>query len=253
MILSILKKVVPVPKIEQFDTYLFVGPHPDDIEVACGGTVAKLTSLGKHVTFLVATDGCVGSLDHSLTESEIVQIRQREALESAALLGVSDVRFLPYHDGGEYDKRAMMADIVATILDVRPQMVFCPDHTVPSECHPDHLAVGKVVTDAVFVASWDKLTARLGFMGSVSEMTLAYYFTHCPNRYVAVRKTRKLHLKALACHKSQFSEQTLATYKSYFGLREIRFGLRSGKGRAEGYRVLNPTYQHCFPEASEIR
>lgn len=253
MILSILKKVVPVPKLEKFDTFLFVGPHPDDIEVACGGTVAKLTSLGKRVTFLIATDGCVGSLDPSLTENEIVAIRQKEVLASAAMLGVSDVRFLPYHDGGEYDKQAMLSDIVAAILDVRPQVVFCPDHTVPSECHPDHLAVGQVVTRAVFFASWDKLSARLHQSGSVSDVNLAYYFTHRPNSYVGVRKTHKLRMQALTCHKSQFSEETLASFKSYFALREIRFGLRSGKGRAEGYRVLNPTYQHCFPEASEIR
>lgn len=252
MILSILKKVVPIPKIEQFNSYLFVGPHPDDIEVACGGTVAKLTAMGKHVTFLIATDGCVGSLDPTLTESEIVQIRQKEALESAAMLGVTDVRFLPYHDGGGASQK-MLVDIVAAILDVRPQIVFCPDHTVPSECHPDHLAVGKAVTEAVFFASWEKLTARLGLIGCVPEINLAYYFTHRPNCYVGVRKTHKLHLQALECHKSQFSTQTLATFKSYFALREIRFGLRCGKGRAEGYRVLNPTYQHCFPEASEIR
>lgn len=51
MILSLLKKAVPVPKIEALDSFLFVGPHPDDIEVACGGTVAKLASSGKKITF----------------------------------------------------------------------------------------------------------------------------------------------------------------------------------------------------------
>lgn len=253
MILSILKKAVPIPKIGKFDNFLFVGPHPDDIEVGCGGTVAKLVSMGKRVTFLIATDGCVGSLDPTLAEEEIVQIRQKESLESAAVLGVSDVRFLPYHDGGEYDRRAMLSDIIAAILDVRPQIVFCPDYTVPSECHPDHLTVGKVVTDAVFYSSWDKLTARFGQEGCVSDINIAYYFTHRPNSFVGVRKTRKLHMQALTCHKSQFSEETLRTFQSYFALRQLRFGFCSGKGRAEGYRVLGPTHQHCFPEASEIR
>ncbi len=253
MILSILKKAVPIPKIEKFDNFLFVGPHPDDIEVGCGGTVAKLVATGKRVTFLIATDGRIGSLDPALSEEEIVQIRRKEAIESAAVLGVSDVRFLSYHDGGDYDQRAMLGDIIATILDVRPQIVFCPDHTVPSECHPDHLAVGKLVTDAVFYASWEKLTARFGKEGFVPEVNIAYYFTHRPNRFVGVCKTRKLHMKALACHKSQFSAETLRSFKSYFSLRQLRFGFRSCKGRADGYRVLGPTHQHCFPEASEIR
>ena len=252
MFVSILKKAVPLPKLTQFDRYLFVGPHPDDIEVACGGTVAALTRLGKQVTFLIATNGCVGSIDPSLTSQQIVEIRQKEALKSAQMLGVSDVRFLPYDDGGDYDKNAMKADFVATILDVKPQVVFCPDYTVPSEYHPDHLNVGKLATDATFVAGWDKLTARTGLRGSVSGINLAYYYTHKPNSYVGVSKTYKLRLEAVACHASQFSQEELANLQTYFTLREIRFGLRSCKGRAEGYRMLAPTHQHCFPEASEF-
>ena len=251
MFLSILKKAVPLPKLTQFDRFLFVGPHPDDIEVACGGTVAMLTKLGKQVTFLVATNGCVGSVDASLTSEQIVEIRQKEALASARMLGVDDVRFLPYDDGGDYDKNAMKADFVAAILDVKPQVVFCPDYTVPSECHPDHLNVGKIATEAVFVASWDKLTERAGLHGSVAGITLAYYYTHKPNSYVGVTKTYKLRREAVACHASQFTEADLANLKTYFTLREIRFGLRCGRRRAEGFRVLAPTHQHCFPEASE--
>ena len=248
----ILKRAVPLPKLTKFDRFLFVGPHPDDIEVACGGTVARLTKLGKQVTFLIATNGCVGSVDASLTEQQLVKIRQKEALQSEKMLGVNVVRFLPYDDGGDYDRAAMKRDVVATILDVQPQVVFCPDYTSPSECHPDHLNVGKISTDAVFVASWDRLSARYGLSGSVSGITLAYYYTHKPNRYVGVSKTYKLRRQAIACHVSQFTEADLTSLNTYFTLREIRFGLRCCKRRAEGYRVLSPTHQHCFPEASEF-
>lgn len=252
MFVSILKKAVPIPKLTQFDRFLFVGPHPDDIEVACGGTVAVLTGLGKQVTFLIATNGCVGSVDPTLTSEQLVEIRQKEALKSAEMLGVTDVRFLPYDDGGDYDKDAMKRDVVSAILDVKPQVVFCPDHTVPSECHPDHLNVGKIVTDATFCASWEKLTEKIGLAGSVAGINLAYYYTHKPNSYVGVGKTYKLRREAVACHASQFSESDLANLKTYFTLREIRFGLRCCKRRAEGFRVLSPTHQHCFPEASEF-
>ena len=251
MFVSILKKAVPLPKLTEFDSYLFVGPHPDDVEVACGGTVAVLTRLGKKVTFLIATNGCVGSVDPTLTSRQIVEIRRQEALRSAQMLGVTDVRFLPYDDGGDYDKEAMKRDVAAAILDVKPQVVFCPDYTVPSECHPDHLAVGKIVTEAVFVASWDKLTAKIGLSGSVAAINLAYYYTHKPNVYVGVKKTYKLRREAVACHASQFTAADLASLNTYFNLREIRFGLRCCKGRAEGFRALSPTHQHCFPEASE--
>ena len=252
MFISILKKAVPLPKLTKFDRYLFVGPHPDDIEVACGGTVALLTKMGKQVTFLIATNGCVGSVDANLTSEQIVEIRREEALNSAKTLGVTDIRFLSYDDGGDYDKDAMKKDVVAVILELKPQVVFCPDYTVPSECHPDHLNVGKVATDAVFVASWDKLTARMGMSGSAQGITLAYYYTHKPNSYVGVGKTYKLRRQAVAYHTSQFTQADLKHLNTYFTLREIRFGLRSGRRRAEGYRVLSPTHQHCFPEASEF-
>ena len=252
MFLSLLKKAVPIPKLTKFDRYLFVGPHPDDIEVACGGTVAILTKLGKQVTFLIATNGCVGSVDPSLTSEQIVEIRKVEAIRSAEMLGVHDVRFLPHDDGDDYDRDAMKRDVVAAILDVCPQVVFCPDYTVPSECHPDHLNVGRIATDAVFVASWDKLTERMGLHGSVAGITLAYYYTHKPNRYVGVGATYKLRRKAIECHASQFTAADLANLNRYFTLREIRFGLRCCKRRAEGFRVLAPTHQHCFPEASEF-
>ena len=247
--MSILKKAVPIPKIEEQQRLLFVGPHPDDVEVACGGTVAKLAAAGKQITFLVVTNGCVGSVN-GLEGETLVQTRQKEALASAALLGVSDVIFLPYDDGCGYDLRQVTRDIVKVILDKKPQMVFCPDYTVPSECHPDHLNVGKAVTDALFFAQWQPLTSRLGLFGCVKQVNVAYYYTHAPNAYVGVKKTSKLHMQAIACHKSQFTEADLKQLSLYFTLRELRFGLPRAKWRAEGFRVLAPVHQHCFPEAS---
>ena len=43
----VLKFAVPVPKIESFERYLFVGPHPDDIEIGAGATAAKLAKKEK--------------------------------------------------------------------------------------------------------------------------------------------------------------------------------------------------------------
>lgn len=251
MFLSILKNAVPIPKLTDLDGFLFVGPHPDDIEVACGGTVARLARMGKKITFLIVTDGCVGSVDPVLAAEQIVEIRKDEALKSARLLGVDDVRFLTYEDGGDYSVEDVTKDVVSVILDVKPSVVLCPDHIAPSECHPDHLKVGKSVTDAVFHATWDKLTKRMGFDGAVKGINIAYYYTAHPNGYVGVTKTAKLHIDAISCHRSQFTADDINAFKMYFSLRERRFGLRCGKMRAEGFRILSPTHQHCFPEASE--
>ena len=50
----------PLPDLEGFERYLFVGPHPDDIEIGAGATVSRLASLGKKITFLICTDGRYG-------------------------------------------------------------------------------------------------------------------------------------------------------------------------------------------------
>lgn len=47
----ILKRVLPLPKLEQLESYLFIGPHPDDIEVACAPTVKKLTGRASACAF----------------------------------------------------------------------------------------------------------------------------------------------------------------------------------------------------------
>ena len=52
-----LRFAAPVPKVESFSRYLFVGPHPDDIEIGAGATAARLAAEGKQVCFLICTDG----------------------------------------------------------------------------------------------------------------------------------------------------------------------------------------------------
>ena len=56
----ILKFAAPLPQIEHYNRYLFIGPHPDDIEIGAGATAAKLAAAGKEVCFLICTDGRFG-------------------------------------------------------------------------------------------------------------------------------------------------------------------------------------------------
>lgn len=98
-----IKLASPLPELDSFNRYLFIGPHPDDIEIGAGATAAKLAESGKAVAFLCCIDGRYGSA--SVPPEELIPVRQAEAKASAAALGVSDVRFLPFCDGGFYDAR----------------------------------------------------------------------------------------------------------------------------------------------------
>ncbi|MDP3447774.1 MAG: PIG-L deacetylase family protein [Eubacteriales bacterium] len=248
---AILRRVAPIPRLDSFARYLFIGPHPDDIEVACAPSVRALTQAGKHVSFLILTDGRMGAIDPALSGDALVQIRQAEARASAKLLGVTDVTFLPFHDGGMYQMEDAACEIAKHIVRLKPDVVFAPDPNVISECHIDHIKAGMAAKMSMNMAPFESVMQSIGSSGSHAVKALAFYYTDKPNAYVAVKKSFSARAEALACHKSQFDEKMVSDICMYFKLRSIRFGLRKMMGRSDGYRALGPMHMHCFPEASE--
>lgn len=246
-----LRFAAPTPHPERFSRYLFVGPHPDDIEIGAGATVSRLTAQGKRVTFLICTDGRYGTENTALTGDELIRTRRSEAIASAARLGVTDVRFLGLSDGGAYTRQALLTGIAQVISDVQPEVLFAPDPCVRSECHMDHLNVGQAVRRLACAAPNPGVMSTLG-ASPVPVQALAFYMTARPNRFVGTRGHLRRQLDAIfSCHLSQFPPDCPAasSIRLYLTLRSVDFGLRSLKGRAEGFRVLGPTHMHCLPEA----
>ena len=89
----IVRASVPLPKLEQYQRFLFLGPHPDDIEIGAGATAAKLAFLGKELCFTVCTDSRfgLGNAPCGTTPETLISLRQEEARSSASLLGVKDL------------------------------------------------------------------------------------------------------------------------------------------------------------------
>ncbi len=251
MLRWILQRVVPLPRLTDFDRYLFIGPHPDDIEVGCAPTVARLTAMGKRVSFLILTDGSVGALDPALSGEPLAALRREEARASAALLGVTDVTFLPFLDGGQYDRRELERAMAAVIADRKPDVLFAPDPDVTSECHPDHLNAGRAAKTMLCMTGFLPLMRRLGIDSSHQVQAIALYYTARPNAYVNVRKTYGKRMEALACHKTQFDDAAKKQIAPYFLLRARCYGLRRFCGKADGYRALMATHAHCMPEMGE--
>lgn len=250
----VLRFAAPVPQVESFQRYLFVGPHPDDIEIGAGATAAKLTAAGKRVTFLVCTDGRFG-LEHApqgTTPEELVGLRKAEAIASAQALGVTDVRFLDFSDGGFYDFETLVKAMAQIVGDVQPELIFAPDPDVTSECHIDHRNAGEAAKRLAFFAPFPEVMAQYG-AAPAPVQALAFYMTARPNRFVKTNGLLHQQLDAILCHRTQFPQDSEA-FKSlflYLKLRSVDFGLRSLKGRAEGFRVLGQTHMHCLPEAGQ--
>lgn len=249
-----LRFAAPAPKVEGFQRYLFLGPHPDDIEIGAGATAAKLAAAGKQVCFLICTDGRFG-LEHApqgTTPEALIELRKAEAMASAQALGVTDVRFLNFSDGGFYEFEDLVRAAARVVGDFQPQIILAPDPDVTSECHVDHRRVGEASKRLAFFAPFPEVMARYGAK-SAPVQALAFYMTAHPNRFVGTRGLLQRQLQAILCHKTQFpaDSEAFQSVALYLKLRAADFGLRSLKGQAEGFRILGQTHMHCLPEAGQ--
>ncbi len=255
LITWLLKKfIVPIPKIGAFEHYLFIGPHPDDIEVGAGATVSKLAKMGKKITYLIATDGCYGSLTADYKKEDLIKTRQEEAIEAANYLGITDVRFLPYSDCGLYDTNELRNAIAKAIIEIKPDAVFGPDPNLLTECHVDHLNVGRAVANAYHLCANAPYAKEFANSTPANPQMLAFYYTDSPNAFF---RTGAKHLNRQKEALKKFTSQMQFTEKGngdgdmimlYNHVRSIKFGIRTFKGRADGFRALNNTHTHCCAE-----
>ncbi|MBR1757194.1 MAG: PIG-L family deacetylase [Lachnospiraceae bacterium] len=250
-----IRFAAPVPKVESFTRYLFIGPHPDDIEIGAGATISRLAKEGKQIRFLICTDGRYGD-GHSggITGDDLAALRKKESIASAAALGVEDVHFLDLCDGGFYKSRELIKQIAKEVGKYKPDIIFAPDPTPTSECHIDHLNVGKAARQIACFAPYPGIMERYKAEAAPVK-AIAFYMTAKPNRFV---KTGQEHLnRQLAAifthHKSQYPEGSAdaSSIRLYLKLRAADFGVRSLHGCAEGFRVLGQTQMHCLPEAGD--
>lgn len=251
----VLRFAAPLPKIEDAQRFLFLGPHPDDIEIGAGATAAKLAAAGKDVCFLICTDGRFGlpNAPKGTTPEELVSIRREEALRSAAMLGVQDVRFMDFSDGGLYDPKELVRSIALQIGKYKPDVIFAPDPDVSSECHVDHKNVGKAAKSLACFAPYEALMAAYGAEPAPVK-AVALYMTAKPNQYINTRAYLEQQLESLfSCHRSQFPKGSgdERALRLYLKLRSADHGLRCLSTAAEGFRVLGQTQMHCLPEAGK--
>ena len=247
----ILRFAAPLPKVEAFERYLFIGPHPDDIEIGAGATAARLTAEGKQVCFLICTDGRFGDGKTPLQGDELAACRREECQRSAEKLGVHDVRFLNLSDGGFYSPEALEKGMAQVIGNFKPDVIFAPDPCVMSEGHADHLNAGNAARKLACFAEYSGIMAGYG-ADAAPLKAIAFYMTAKPNRFVKTGRYLPLQRRAIfECHRSQFPEngEEAKSIALYLKLRAVDFGIRCGCFCAEGFRVLDGLHMHCLPES----
>jgi len=128
---------------------LAFGAHPDDVEIGCGGTVAKLTDAGKRVVVVDLTKGELGTRGSA-------DIRSREAAQASEILGLADRENLGLPDGHVRSEPAAKRRVVETIRRWKPESILVP-HSV--DRHPDHVRASELVYESAFLAGLPRFEA----------------------------------------------------------------------------------------------
>ncbi len=126
---------------------LAIGVHPDDVELSCGGTIAKHIALGKRVGILDLTLGELGTRGNA-------KIRTDEAMASAKILGVSFRTQLNLRDGFFENSEQNRILIIEQIRKHQPEIVLC---NAVSDRHPDHGRAAKMIADCCFYSGLSKI------------------------------------------------------------------------------------------------
>ena len=180
---------------------LAIGAHPDDIEIACAGTLAKCVKRGDKV---IVAHLCKGDLGHVIIPpDELTVMREQEAKRAGALAGI-EVISGGFGDLDIFSDNKESRDRVVDIIKyANPDVIITHD---PNDYMPDHTAVSKLVFDASFAAS---VAHYLPASGEPAQVTPIYYMdtlagvNFMPTEYVDITETVELKLQMLECHVSQ--------------------------------------------------
>lgn len=178
---------------------LAIGAHPDDIELSCGGTIAKLVEDGHSVALADLTQGELGTRGNK-------EIRAKEASEAAKILGVVTRRNLKIPDGGIDLNKANLKKVITLVRELRPTILIMP-HSV--ERHPDHVHAHRICKEAWYYAGLRKIETSLNGKpqkphrpDNFFEFMQWYEFT--PSFIVDISETFETKMKAIKAHASQF-------------------------------------------------
>jgi LmbE family N-acetylglucosaminyl deacetylase len=225
---------------------LAVFAHPDDAEIASGGTLARWALEGRAVHLLVLTNGDRGSQDPSQDRARLARIRGAETEAAGKVLGLTGCTVLDVHDGELENSHPVRARIVSEIRRVRPTVVVTCDPTAwffgnRYFNHADHRTAGAATLDSVFPAAGNPLffSEQLAEglpIWSVPEVWLSW--TVEPNHRQDVTGFLETKMAALAEHRSQVEGDMLGFFEQWLPMEAEEAGRSIGVQHAESFRVV---------------
>lgn len=178
---------------------LAFGAHPDDVELGCGGTIAKEIALGKKVGIIDLTRGELGTRGSA-------EIRDQEASVAADILGVVTRENLNMRDGFFENDEKHQLKIIQMIRKYQPEIVLC---NAIEDRHIDHGKGSKLVSDACFLSGLLKIETVLeGINQTTWRPKLVYHYIQwkniTPDFVVDITGFSDKKLAAIMAYRSQF-------------------------------------------------
>ena len=217
---------------------LAIGAHLDDIEIACGGTLAKAIRSGHAVKVLIMSKSGYTNKDGKVQRSDEVAVK--EGLEALHILGVKDIEILDF----ETKDIPFRSDVVNAI-DLRvaafdPDIIFTHH---PFDTHQAHEGVSK----ASIAAARRKNTV---FFYEPITPSGRSYVAFKPTLYVDIEDTIEQKIESLKCHTSEYNkfgaEDWIEGVRYRCGFR----GYEIGKKYAEAYEILR--LEMIFSEGTSL-
>jgi Uncharacterized proteins, LmbE homologs len=180
---------------------LAIGAHPDDLEIGCGGTLAKYASMGDKVTMCHVATGNVG---HKLImPEELIKIRAAEAHRSGGIIGADVVGLGESDLFVRSDNMSARDKIIDLIRQVKPDIIIT--HS-PQDYMDDHEQTSRLVYEATMAATVTHHHTRHECFG---RLTPLYYMepicgvNSLPVEYVDITDFIDTKMNMMNCHESQ--------------------------------------------------
>ncbi len=193
---------------------LAVSPHPDDVELHCGGLMIRFADLGYATGIVDMSRGEKGT--RGTTED-----RKREAAAAAEVLGLSERLNLGLPDARIGACETHRDALLDAIRRFQPELLLVPHEAVR---HPDHGATTRLAKDAAFLAGLEKIeTDRPAFR----PRQLVFYLTHHafrdprPSFIVDISSTYSRKVGAIKAHRSQFHDADSTEPETYISRPEF--------------------------------
>ncbi|NOT40973.1 MAG: PIG-L family deacetylase [Alphaproteobacteria bacterium] len=190
---------------------LAIGAHPDDIELGCGGSLAKLASAGARIQAVIFSKGRRGTLSDA--------DRERESHAALATLGVRDVAIYDFEDTKlTYSLNEMIGTLDEHVRSFNPDRVYT---MFQHDRHQDHRAVYEASA-----VSCRHVAQLLGYE------TPSSYPNFTPTVFEQIDGHLKTKIRALNCHTSQgdrlyMQEEKVCSAASFRGV-QILLGACEG-------------------------